>query len=256
MKSLNTKFKIILIASAIVLGLLSSCDVYRMVKCPSYVVFYANLSVLTLRAEPSNSQCILLDGIYDLSKGCGLHSTGAEKERYNQLCQKHNDVSYNRKRMMLGSLDIESETHIDCDFIEIKITADKDFDGTHPAGSNLYDIVRFMSWSPYKYILSGYTQYYHYDPSAVSMEFDNLMRIYTWEGHFDQSAENTCYPIDEPVSNLTTDDLVLLGDGEALSLLGMLYFETKPEVKDEYNITVEIKTDDDRVLTDTIKLTF
>ncbi|MCF0187513.1 MAG: hypothetical protein HUJ98_13630 [Bacteroidaceae bacterium] len=113
-----------------------------------------------------------------------------------------------------------------------------------------------MSWSPYKYILSGYTKYYHYNPSDVSMEFDDLMRIHVNDRHFDKSIDDTYYPIDKLVSDLTSDDLVLLGDGNLGALLGILYFENKPKDEGEYNITVEIKTDDDRVLTDTIKLTF
>jgi len=187
---------------------------------------------------------------------CGLHSTGKAKERYDELCQKHNDLSYNQKRSLNGGvLDVESVGYIDCDFTDISVTADKDFDAAHPAGTNLADIVRFMSWSPYKYISSGYSKYYHYNKSDVSEAFDKYMRIYINEKYFDNEIEATCYPIDKLVSDLTSEDLILLGH-DAPGFIGMLYFEKMPDMRGEYNIIVTMNTDDERVLSDSVNMTF
>ena len=227
-----------------------------MVKCPSYVVCYVDLESIELTVEPSNPQCILLNARNDFSKTCSLHSTGAEKERYDQLCQKHKDVSYNQKRSIGGVLDIESVTYNDCDFTEITVTADKDFDESHPAGTNLSDIVRFMTWSPYRYILSGYSKYYHYDRSDVSEAFDTLMRVYIAKEFFDKDTEATCYPIDKVIKELTADDLILIGGDDALALLGMCYFDYKPKTEGEFIITITIKTDSNKILSDSVKLAF
>lgn len=230
------------------------CDVYSMVKSPSYVVCYTSLEALSLSVEPSDNHCLLVESDGEFS-WCGLHSTGAQKERYDQLCQKHNDLNYNGYYSIYKSLDIDSVTFNDCDFTEITVTSDRDFDERHPAGANLSDIVRFMSWSPYRYILSGYSSYYQYDKSDVSDAFDRLMRIYLGYSMSKNASKGTCYPIDKLVKDLVAEDLVLLGYNSP-GLLGMLYFEQSPSKQGEYNIAVSIKTDDDRTLTDTVQMTF
>jgi len=245
------------VSSVIVsLGLLTGCDpMYRMTKCPSYVVCYADLSSLVLETESTNPRCIVLDAAMDFSKSFGLHSTDAAKERYDQLCQKHNDLSYNQYRSIGGTLDIESVTYIDCDFSEIMVTADKDFDAEHPAGTNLSDIVRFMSWSPYRYIQSGYSKYYHYDKSDVSEAFDTQMRLYINKEYFDNTTDATCYPIDKLIKDLTSEDLILLGH-DAPFFLGLLYFDKTPDMNEAYIFTVTIKTDDDKILSKTVERIF
>lgn len=258
MTSRKNKFVSTITGVFVAFVIFTGCDpMYRMTKCPSYVVFYANLPSINLTVEPSDLRCIKLTNVSD-AKSFSLwsfHSTGAEKERYVQLCQKHNDLSYNQDRSIGGTLDEESVGYNDCDFSKITVTADKDFDVAHPAGTNLSDIVRFMSWSPYKYISSGYSQYYHYDKTDVSEAFDKLMRVYINEKYFDKATEATCYPIDKPVMDLTSEDLILLGHDNP-GFIGMLYFDKTPEMKGEYNITVTMNTDDDRALSDTVKMTF
>lgn len=228
---------------------------YKMTKCPSYVVCYVNLESIDLTVEPSNPQCLLIKHGNDRPiTSYWLQSTGAEKERYEQLCRKHNDLSYNQYRS-LSFIPYDSVTYNECDFTEISITADKDFDQAHPAGTNLADIVRFMSWSPYKYILSGYKQYYHYNMSDVSETFDKVMRIYINKDCFDYSTNMTRHPIDKLAEDLNADDLVLLGD-DSPGLLGMLYFEKMPEEEGEYTITVSMHTDNDKNLVNSVKMSF
>ena len=257
MTSRCNKFTLRILGAVTVFVILSGCDVYTMQKCPSYVVYYTNLDSIDLTVEPSDFRCLKIDnatpgtdfGVW------GLHGTGAEKERYDKLCQKHNDLSYNKYRLIFDTLDIESVGYIDCDFTEITVTADKDFDLVHPAGTALSDIVRFMSWSPYKFISSGYSKYYHYDKSDVSEAFDARMRRYINEKYFYSTTDATCYPVDKLIKDLTSEDLVLLGH-DSPGFIGMLYFDSMPDMQGEYNITVTIKTDDDRVLSETVKMTF
>ncbi len=233
--------------------LLAGCDVYSMVKSPSYVACYTTLEAFSLSVEPSDSYCLLLES--SVSSWCGLHSTGAEKDRYDELCRKHNDLNYNGYYSIYKSLDIESVTFNDCDFTEIAVTSDRDFDERHPAGANLSDLVRFMSWAPYRYILSGYSSYCQYDKSDVSEAFDRLMRIYLGYRMSKNASKGTCYPIDKLVKDLAAEDLVLLGYNSP-GLLGLLYFEQSPSTEGEYVITVSITTDDGRTLTDSVTMAF
>lgn len=251
------KFFFTVLGAVIIIGLSTGCaPMYRMTKCPSYVVCYLDLSEIFLEYEPTNSQTIILYTATDRSGLCGLHSTGNAKERYDQLCRKHNDLSYNQYRSIGGVLDETSVTYHDCDLSEITVTADKDFDAAHPAGTNLSDIVRFMSLSPYKYILSGYSKYYHYDKSDVSEAFDTLMRIFIDKDYFNNATDATCYPVDKLIKDLTSEELILLGDDYAPGFLGLLYFDKTPDMNDEYSFTVTIKTDNDKIFAETIKLTF
>lgn len=255
MINLKNKFVFTITGVFVALMIFTSCAPrYRMTKCPSYVVCYEGPGIIYVAAEPTNPQCIIIRAGIGNSY-CGLHSEGADKDRYNQLCQKHNDLSYNQYRLIGEFLDEESVTYLDCDFSEITVTADKDFDTTHPVGANLSDVVRFMSWSPYRYITSGYSKFYHYDKADVSEAFDTLMRLCINKKYFDNATEATCYPIDKLVKDLTSDDLILLGLDSPF-FLGLLYFEKTPDMKGEYNIVVTIKTDDDRVFSDAVKLTF
>jgi hypothetical protein len=57
------------------------------------------------------------------------------------------------------------------------------------------------------------------------------------------------------VKDLVPEDLILVGhDGPGL--IGMLCFEQLPSSAEEHTITVKIYTDNDKVLSNTIKMTF
>ena len=224
-------------------------------KSPSYVVCYVNLESIRLSIDNNDARCLFINPGFHLDVSYGLHSSGAEKKKYDQLCIKHNDISYNQYHVFMGKPPRDEETvaYFACDFTEITVTADKDFDETHPAGTDLSDIVRFMSWSPYKYILSGYSKYYHYDKSDVSTTFDSMMRRYMNKECFYEKMEY--YPIDKPLKDLTAEDLILVGY-KALSTLGMLYFDKLPTGEGEYEVAVTIRTDDNRNLSNTVKMQF
>ena len=257
MTSLKSKKTIFAAVAALVV--LTGCDpAYQMTKCPSYVVCYVNLETIKLSVAPSDPRCVLIDHGNDLPIiPYGLNSTGAEKEKYDQLCKKHNDLSYNQYRMLAYNppIDYSSVTYNECDFTEITVTTDKDFDETHPAGTDLSDVVRFMSWSPYRYIMSNYSKYYHYEKTDVSTAFDTLMRLYIDNQYFEKDTDATCYPIDKLIKDLTADDLILVGH-DAPGFLGMLYFDKLPTGEGEYEVAVTIRTDDNRTLSNTVKMQF
>lgn len=234
------------------LFLLNSCDVYKSEICPAYVIRYVGVDSLTLRADqyvPEN--CIWLTGHVWPIRDYRLHSNGKDKEKYDQLCNKHNDVKYNTRRQFLnGTFDESSAPYSEYDFEEITVTSDMDFDDAHPAGSNLADIVRFMSKSPYKYIQSNYSSFYRYDESSLSEAFvDKMINVYC--GSWKNDPQNPNYPIDKLVKDLTAEDLILLPYS-----FGMLHFEKAPDTVPEHTVTVSMKTDSGIEFTNSIKMTF
>lgn len=231
---------------------LCGCDLYKTYKCPSYVVAYNSIQSIELSNIPSVPSGILI--------GCGnerpivlytFKSSGEEKDRYDWLCQKHNDLNFNQYYQMPAGALVEGPTFNDKDFSSIGIVSDQDYDASHPAGTDLSDIVRFMSWSPLKYIRSGYSSFYHYDPQFLSDSFKTIMPLYF---SFQSQTDATCYPIDKMISALEADDLILLGN-DSPGLLGILSFETPPAEQKERTITVRMTADTGEVFEDSIQIT-
>ena len=81
------------------------------------------------------------------------------------------------------------------------------------------------------------------------------MRPYINKKYFDNATESTCYPIDKLVKDLTAEDMILLGH-DAPGFIGMLYFDKTPNTKSEFDITVTIKTDDGRELSNKVRISF
>lgn len=237
---------------------ITSCDdvnVSTRQLCPSYVVCYVELNSIVLWEVQNTTNCILIHHGNDPVVYYALTSTGKEKEMYDSLCRKHNDMNYNKYRSFMKNIPYDSVTYNDCDFTSIEISSDTDFDEAHPAGTNLSDVVRFMSYSPYPFIMSGYKSYFYYDSAAQSESFNNYMPFYIGGEAFRSETAATCYPIDKMVKDLVPEDLILVGhDGPGL--IGMLCFEQLPSSAGEHTITVKIYTDNDKVLSNTIKMTF
>lgn len=261
----NLKSRLVFVISLITLAfMVSGCDPETLKKCRSYVGGYIELKGIELRSKDSEpyydeydfelSRCIIISHKSILpDRFYSMESTGKDGEVYDQLCIKHSDMSYNKIRS-IGLVIDSTPVYIDCDFLSIDIWSDVDFDESHPAGRSLADIVRFMSWSPYKYIKSGYSEYYHYDKADVSAAFDRSMRVFINRDYFNSVTENCRYPVDHLVKDLTPEDMILLGYN--IGFLGILYFEKEPDIKGEYYFTVSIKTDNDQVLKDTVNLIF
>lgn len=232
--------------------LISSCDLYRTYKCPSYVVCYNDLRSVKLEPLESNDKGLCITGGNDTPVvSFHLNSTGKEKDMYDWLCNKHHDNSYNQFRSFLIASD--SVTYNNQDFSSIEIFSDTVFDENHPFGGNLADVVRFLSWSPYKYIYSGYKEYYQYTPGSLSDTFESIMPIYFGRGY--TQTKSTCHPVDKMVNELTSEDLILLGR-DSPWLIGILVFEALPTNKGDQNITVRMTTDTGIVFEDVIRITF
>lgn len=241
------------IGLVLILFAFSNCDKDR-IFCQSYAVGYVKFD-LGLVDETQMYNCIKIycaTGIPFV--WYNMEDSGKEKEIYDELCRKHNDLTYNRRRKISPYEGIlGSAIYPASDFKSIRITADRAFDAAHSAGDDLGDIIRFLSWSPIKYIKSGYTEYYHYDTSALSRTFIRVMPNFYGSECFKTETESTCFPVDKLVSDLEPEDLVMLGEDNP-SIIGLLYFEKRPAVSGEYEITVSMTTDEDEVMTSSIRI--
>ena len=177
-------------------------------------------------------------------------------EKYRDLCRKHGDVGYNRKIAYLSGRNVVYNAS---DLLSVKVYSDRDFDAEHPAGSSLADIIRFLSCSPKEYIASGYKSLYRYDPELVSPGFRS-----TWGYYYGRPDKETSeyYPVDKMLCDIVPEDLMLLGPDVAYNpqrahmKFFSLFFEKLPVVKDSHVITVEVTTDDGRVLSGNIVMDF
>lgn len=231
-----------IVLAFVALGL-CSCNVYKSELCRSYVSSYNNLRSIRLEETPSHPGCIsIMCGNDRPYVNFNMFSTGKDLDEYDRLCHKHNDLSYNKYRSFHASNASEGAVYNDKDFESIEVFSDKDFDELHPAGASLADIVRFVSWSPSRYIGSGYSEFYHYDPSFLSGTFQSVMRTYCTGETFSPQTDATCYPIDKMLVGLNPDDLILLGQ-DSPWLIGVLCFEARPSESERYKITVRMTTD-------------
>ncbi len=234
---------------------MGSCDVYKTKRCQSYVPCYQVLNSIRLTNDDEFLNCIVIRPGNDiLAQEFSLFSSGGEKDEYDRLCAKHNDLNYNKYRHFLGNIANEELSYIDKDFTGIFITSDKVYDSAHPAGTSLSDIVRFMSWSPYRYIKSGYSNYYHYTPISLSETFRTVMPHYFGGNCFHTETDATCFPVDKMTNELLREDLILLGH-DSPWIIGLLYFEKAPEYDGEQTFTVKMTTDSGEILENIIRIT-
>ena len=143
--------------------------------------------------------------------------SGKKKDFYNQLCEKHNDVSYNR-RVRVYFYDQGLNPRCFRDFVNLEVWSSADWDAEHPAGTSLNDLARFSSNTPWPYIQSGYTQKYH------------------------EQLNGEYYPVDKLISELTPDDMTLLPRGG-------FYFRsvTRPAQPGKHTLFVRLTADDGKV---------
>lgn len=84
-------------------------------------------------------------------------STGEEREKFDELCDKHGDTNYPNAKKYWSSMN-DMTYVMTPDLKTIDIVADKDFDKDHPAGASLSDCVELEVMSYQSYIDSGYDE--------------------------------------------------------------------------------------------------
>ena len=192
------------------------------------------------------------------------NSVGGDKTLYDEWCQKHGDMSYNRKEeYKIG--DTPPHEFVAADYTAIEIVSDTDWDTEHPAGTSLADIAMFYSASPIRYIQSGYSREYDWSdtpmPGYVYKHMQNWTHLRLRDGIY--KGKTPFYPVKKLASELKPEDMVLLGSGDLMygsrggrTPIGFLEFTTRPTKNKTHNITVTLTTDEGEVFSDTIQMVF
>lgn len=179
----------------------------------SFVVAYGGMQHITLDIAPNQTDKTYLEVRFTgRGRGGQYNDSGERLAVYNALCEKHNDVTYNRKVTIYQNVYWSSCSY---DFTALEIWSSEAWDADHPALAPLDDIVRFEGSTPWPYIRSGYTQKY------------------------DERQWGEYYPIDKLVSELTPDDMTLLP-----SWGFRLTFITPPSLDRRHTLFVRLTADD------------
>lgn len=179
---------------------------------------------------------------------------GESYEGYKDLCQKHGDTFY-RPHKIPTAMGDPTNAYLYCDFIEVLITSDSDYDSSHPAGQSLNDIIHFVAFSPNKFIRSGYKDKFDYRTATGLSD-------YLWSiGHQQRYYESWMkepqpyHPIEKSASEITSEDLILLGH-QYFDYLFWIFFEKEPDSPGTHNIKVTLHGDNGKVYENTVEVNF
>ncbi len=212
----------------------------------SYVMYYWDIKDLELKDNPEKGliSCSMVIGDY---VGGYADTDMSHKTTYDALCEKHNDMKYDRV-VRRFSLDPNID-YLCADIVSIEIKSDSPYNASHLAGSSLADIVILDSYSAQPYIDNEYVMYDWGEQESLLV-------------HHDKSGKKPYYPVYKKVSDLTSLDLMLLGAGSCQYYkywhyrLGVFRFQSSPTLSKTHKFTVTMTADDGRIFTASIDMTF
>jgi len=196
-----------------------ACDKVAEVYTDSFVMNYSihdGIELMPL-SPPTTAQYGVKLKLKEPIKRVGHNSTGADKLLYDQLREKHMDMSYSRKVLLYDGAGGAGAIYPD--YTSIKVTSDTDYDTTHPAGTALNDIINCQYQSSYLFVIGAYAD-------------ESLLKAKT-----------------KTLSEVTADDLTMHANLN-------LFFKKDPAAPGPKNISVSVTTDDGRTFTATCVLTF
>jgi hypothetical protein len=162
-----------------------------------------------------------------IKKNYSWISEGNDKIVYDSLCHAHNDISYNKKRDYIA-YPHWGEASTLC-INGINIISNTDFDQNHPAGASLNNIVRLVSYSPKKFIDSGYIDTFDWKYDTPE-SFEGLYDFVNIE------EMKNFHPIDKQLAELYFDDMKMLPP----YVFGYLVFDSNPADSKEHELTITI----------------
>lgn len=157
-----------------------------------------------------------------------------EAAAYRLLCEKYGDLSYDLTRSFYGiyrgGYDYSSRN-----ISSIEIRSATDYDEAHPAGTVLNDICVLATASPYRFIKGGYEG--SYDWKTNPEDFDEF---FTQIFHTESEGS---LPFRKPLSECTTEDLILIGNG--CEVVCLIYFTHHPDPGNELQRFMILITDEE-----------
>lgn len=172
-----------------------------------------------------------------------------KKEKYNRLAAKHNDLNFPHKYRPGSSA--EGMYVIGYDFTKVEIFCDADYDDEHPAGTDLGDIATFYSTSLYPFTKSGYKNIA--TAAEIKAKIEEPILSYLYPESYSHSTGNYYslttffpnHPIVKKVSELTKEDLVMIGGMFPMALpnIAVIKLDKKPKTPGNYAIEVVFTKD-------------
>lgn len=230
---------------------------YEFIHRDHYVeAYYDNVQEIFLKFDSISSSIAVCPR--PLSDDNLVSANQGNRDFYDSLCIKHNDINYNEMCRKFSNMRCYP-TFLCFDLLSVNVTSFSDYDLEHPAGSSLNDIVRYMSFSPKEFLDRGSDSIS--DISNTSTFFGR--RIGRW--HLIQNANQwsisqpdfhyTYSPVEKYINELKPSDMVMPSLGDP-SILCVLYFAKRPAKPGKYTIIVELKADNGQVLSGTLEVSF
>lgn len=232
--------KLIIIALAIVCLTMVGCGTSRHYECDHFIPVYFSSSGFKLLDVIEDRNVLIIDT--DCSGALYTFlDKGEDGKYYESLCARYNDY-IKTDVYVIDGVEIGGPSYPDVNPVSINVVALTDFDEPHKAGGSLNDIARLMSVSPYKYI-NDRREYDYSKDENLSQSFRSIFAQY-----YQNPSNYTCdphyyHPVDKLLSDITSEDLILLGLGYACE---RFYIKFEAEHTGPCEVRIDIKTEDGR----------
>ncbi|MDR0829212.1 MAG: hypothetical protein LBN95_03760 [Prevotellaceae bacterium] len=189
-----------------------------------YVLMYGNLSSIGISNIDDLGFTVFGSFNYTFGQGYEIDeyvntSDGINEDSlYNYYSAIYGDISY-YQTIAINSCDDSDNRHefFAQSLININIISNADYDDNHLSGTSLNDLIWIASYSPIKYIQSGYNDVFDWSKmSLLSNNFKKLMLPFGF--NYVNWQIKYMFPVDKLLSDVTNDDLILL-KSDAGSLL-------------------------------------
>jgi len=236
-----------------------SCSKFTTIVLRSYVAHFASFNMFYLDITDQGNIVMYWHNAREV---VSYHSSGEAKKRYDELCQKFDDLAFNQEIRYVGGF--SCHRYPSNEILSINVVSNTDFNSEYPAGSSLAGLVRFLSVSPIRFIQSGYRETFNWNNVC-----EEIRKLLLEESRIFLCNPENHFPIKGRLADLTQEDFLLLGTGEDSGwrpdhayaftpgyFFGYLTFEQQPEISGVHEITVTIRLGDGRVLSRTIEKEF
>lgn len=257
MKTMKRVLKTAICISAFVLCACKEYDNCDTISCrysTNFILGYFDVQVIDMCFSTSGDGAGKIRAIPFWQYGCiREYNRTANTEQYDDAAVRYGDVSYNDTVYLDHSHNMPCEP-LATPIVSIEVVCDRDFDGSHTAGTPLNDILTFKSSSPKKFIDSGYKDVF--DWTGIDEEYEYHVRdIYRsgLKGGF-------LHPVVKRLDEVTTEDMTLLVGQIGYRCVGgdlfLLAFDTRPAESGTYDCTVTIRFEDGRTVRSAVACTF
>ena len=245
------KVVFLIMTSMLAMSCLQEGDKVYWYYADSYIYEYVHYDEIILYLCPTN---ISVRVVPVCSYGA-FSTSEVSLARYKSKCDLYGDIGY---KLAITTLHpgVYEHSAPDRDLVSVRVFSNKDYLDGYPAGSDLSSLYCMASRSPYKYIESGYTLTYDIESADFPSYYNDYLNHYTGSQF---TIGDGVYPVFGPLSDLTSEDMKLLGFCSYYNYLDdifSLYPVCLPDDRSVHEMTVELHDIDGNVLTASVEVDF